>query len=338
MTELARALANDGPALGFGAATTSAVAENICVVVTTTGSTGESKEIHLSRAALLASAAAANKFLNTKIGETWSLLLPLTHIAGVNVLVRSLELGTIPINLLNHEGEFPRADYTAIVPTQLFKALNGDERLLRHLQSVNAVLVGGSALSPELKAKANSAKINIITTYGMSETTGGCVYNEIALPNVRIAIGANSVIRIAGPILASNIKIDSDGWFETNDLGIIENGLLKVLGRADDVIISGGENISLSQVESALTAHFSGVEFAAFATESEKWGEELQVAVVNAPAGFSESVCEILIDKFGKAAKPRAFHSISALPLIGIGKVDRKALVELVMKSELSLE
>ena len=335
MASLAKALVSDGPALGFGAITSTEVEAKTAVLVTSTGSTGANKEISLSAGALLASAKAANKFLNANFGETWSLLLPLTHIAAVNVLVRSLELGTIPVNLVGHSGEYPKVDYTAIVPTQLYNALTGDERLLNHLQSARAVLVGGAALTSELHVQATSAGIKVVTTYGMSETSGGCVYNGLPLEGVQVAISDSGFIKISGPVLASNLDLDAQNWFVTSDRGELVDGHLKVLGRGDDVIISGGENISLIEIESAISQSFANFEFAAFAVSSEKWGQELHIASVNTPAEFSEQVETLLVKKFGNAAKPKRFHQLSALPLIGIGKVDRGALAQLAMKLEL---
>ena len=334
MASLAKALVSDGPALGFGAVTSTEVEAKTAVVVTSTGSTGANKEILLSAGALLASAKAANKFLGANFGETWSLLLPLTHIAAVNVLVRSLEIGTIPVNLIGHFGEYPKVDYTAIVPTQLFNALNGDDRLLKHLQSAKAVLVGGAALTYELQEQATSAGIKVVTTYGMSETSGGCVYNGVRLEGVQVAISDAGFIKISGPVLANNLDLDSQNWFVTSDLGELADGRLVVLGRGDDVIISGGENISLSEIESAISQSFANFEFAAFSVSSDKWGQELHIAAVNAPAEFPDQVAILLVEKFGNAAKPKRFHQLSALPLIGIGKVDRNALAQLAMKSE----
>ena len=334
MATLAKALVSDGPALGFGAVTSTEVEAKTAVVVTSTGSTGANKEILLSAGALLASAKAANKYLGANFGETWSLLLPLTHIAAVNVLVRSLEIGTIPVNLIGHFGEYPKVDYTAIVPTQLFNALNGDDRLLKHLQSAQAVLVGGAALTYELQEQATSAGIKVVTTYGMSETSGGCVYNGVPLEGVQVAISDAGFIKISGPVLANNLDLDSQNWFVTSDLGELVDGRLVVLGRGDDVIISGGENISLSEIESAISQSFANFEFAAFSVSSDKWGQELHLAAVNAPAEFPDQVAILLVEKFGNAAKPKRFHQLSALPLIGIGKVDRNALAQLAMKSE----
>jgi O-succinylbenzoic acid--CoA ligase len=130
------------------------------------------------------------------------------------------------------------------------------------------------------------------------------------------------------------LALDSQNWFVTSDLGEFVDGHLKVLGRGDDVIISGGENISLSEIESAISQSFANFEFAAFSVSSDKWGQELHIAAVNAPAEFPDQVAILLVEKFGNAAKPKRFHQLSALPLIGIGKVDRNALAQLAMKSE----
>ena len=108
--------------------------------------------------------------------------------AGVNVIVRAIELGTLPIDVRDHQGEYPKVNFTAIVPTQLFKALNGDQFLLNHLRAADAVLVGGAALSQSLQSQAELAGIKIVTTYGMTETCGGCVYDGVALDGGRIGL------------------------------------------------------------------------------------------------------------------------------------------------------
>jgi O-succinylbenzoic acid--CoA ligase len=151
---------------------------------------------------------------------------------------------------------------------------------------------------------------------------------------VQVAISDAGFIKVSGPVLASNLDLDGQNWFVTSDRGELVDGHLIVLGRGDDVIISGGENISLSEIENAISQSFANFEFAAFAVLSEKWGQELHVASVNAPAEFSERVQGLLVERFGNAAKPKRFHQLTALPLIGIGKVDRSALAQLATKSE----
>ena len=341
MARIAKALVSDGPALIFGHSSLTEVPSRISVVVSTTGSSGTSKEVGLSASALLSSARASNKALGAEFGNSWSLLLPLTHIAGINVLVRALELGTEPIDLRNHQGEFPRADFTAIVPTQLFKALNGDQQLLAHLVDAKAVLVGGAALTTDLHLQAEKAGINVVVTYGMTETSGGCVYNGLPLDGVEISITPENRIAIRGTVLAHTYlgaealweTQCKDGWFHSSDFGRIENEKLIVEGRSDDVIISGGENLSLSAIESSLHAHFPHKNFAAFSVKDSKWGDALHVAIAGDGFPSEEEVAQYLSEQFGDFSKPKGFLHLPELPLIGIGKVDRKKLTELLMEA-----
>jgi O-succinylbenzoic acid--CoA ligase len=235
-----------------------------------------------------------------------------------------MELGTTPIDLRNFDGDYPKADYTAIVPTQLFRALNGDQRLLSHLKSAKAVLVGGAALSQSLRNQAELAGIKVITTYGMTETCGGCVYNGTALDGVEIEI-RNGKICIKGPVLASSVAVN-DGWFETNDLGEYDSDHLVVIGRSDDVIISGGENLSLNAVENSLSLEFPDAQFAAFAVEDPQWGQSLQLAVVGTIS--DDQIAAHLENDLGGFAKPKGIHRMTSLPLLGIGKIDRKSLAK----------
>jgi O-succinylbenzoic acid--CoA ligase len=242
--------------------------------------------------------------------------------------VRALQLKTIPLDLRNHVGEYPHADFTAIVPTQLFSALNGNSDLLKHLQGAKAVLVGGAALSAELRAQGVAAGINIVTTYGMSETSGGCIYDGVALDGVAFEITDDNRIKISGTVLAEVEKVD--GWFITQDLGKIVDGKLLVIGRADDVIISGGENISLSAVESELNKKFPDLQVAAFSTIDSKWGQALHVAAQTSDENIKAQIAEVLVSAIGNYAKPKSVILLDKLPLIGIGKVDRISLAKMV--------
>ena len=328
VSALIQALANVGPALGCGPTSSKSVKSDISLLVATSGSTGTPKEIGITSAALLASARASNKFLKATKGQTWSLLLPLTHIAGINVLVRSIELESEPIDLRNHIGTYPDADFTAIVPTQLFNALNGDADLLSHLKGTKAVLVGGAALSEELRSQGIASGINIITTYGMTETCGGCIYNGEALDGVNFELTENQRVKISGPVLADVEK--ESGWFLTQDIGVILDGKLKVIGRADDVIISGGENISLSAIESELNKKFPQLLVAAFATSDSKWGQVLHVAVQAQDENLKPQISQALVSAIGNHAKPKSVILLDKLPQIGVGKVDRTSLAKLV--------
>jgi O-succinylbenzoic acid--CoA ligase len=322
--EITAALVGDGPTLGFGEISSEFAPSYAAVAIGTSGTTGTSKEVLLTSTALISSARASNTFISAKPGQTWSLLLPLTHVAAVNVIVRSMELGTTPIDLRDFHGDYPRANYTAIVPTQLFRALNGDQRLLDHLKSANAVLVGGAALSSSLRNQAELAGIKVVTTYGMTETCGGCVYDGTALDGVEIEIRKGRIC-IKGSVLAASIALN-DGWFETNDLGHYDNQQLVVTGRADDVIISGGENLSLNAVENSLSVAFPTTLLAAFSVEDPQWGQSLHIAVVGAIS--DDEIAMHLEKNLGHFAKPKGIHHMTSLPLLGIGKIDRKSLAE----------
>ena len=328
VSALEKALTTDGPALGCGPVHSTSVRSDISLLVATSGSTGTPKEIALTASALLASATASNKYLKASKGDTWSLQLPLTHIAGINVLMRAMQLGTEPLDLRNHVGEYPHADFTAIVPTQLFNALTQNSALLKHLQGAKAVLVGGASLSEELRAQGVAAGINIVATYGMSETSGGCIYDGVALEGVKFQITGDGRIKISGPVLAEVEK--EDGWFVTQDLGKIVDGKLQVIGRSDDVIISGGENISLSAIEAAISKKYPDLLVAAFATADSKWGQALHLAVQSNDESVKSQLSEVLVNSIGNHVKPKSVILLDKLPQIGVGKIDRISLAKMV--------
>ena len=281
------------------------------ISITTSGSSGQPKEILIPASAILFNARNSNNFLGAKPGEKWSLLLSPEHTAGLNVLVRAMELGTEPLS------QDERADYTSIVPTQLFRALNGDEKLLKHLKDCKAVLVGGAASDEELLNRAKENGINCVTTYGMTETSGGCVYNGTPLPGVEIRIG--ETIQIKGAMLARVLL--ENGFFITKDLGFMKDGKLIVTGRADDVIISGGKNISLSAVENLL-----GFEFAAMGRANKEWGTAL--IIVTTSEIEEKEIQSQLSEKFG--IKALDVIRVSEIPRTALQKVDRAALAKLL--------
>jgi O-succinylbenzoic acid--CoA ligase len=247
--------------------------------------------------------------------------LPTNHIAGINVLVRSIELGTVPV------GVDSQAEFSAIVPTQLHRAVHSDKQLLEHLQNCKAVLVGGARLDSELKNRAEDLGVTVITTYGMSETSGGVIYDGKALDGVSFQI-IDKRIALKGPQIAYGYLEGGfpvkDGWFITSDLGSIQDGALVVEARADDQIISGGENISLSAIESYLQAEYSNSEIVAFARSDAEWGEKLCIATTSNIA--LDEIRSKLTNRFGSHASPKELVKVSNIPYLSIGKPDRKKL------------
>ena len=330
MNLVAKALSHQGPALNFTGESIESVDSEIAFIVGTTGSTGIRKSVALSAAAVLASARASLDYLQARPGQTWALLLPLHHIAGINVLVRALDLGTTPVDLRDVT-EYANTDFSAVVPTQIFQALNGDDTLLAHLQSAKKVLVGGAQLQEDLLHKALDAGISVVRTYGMSETSGGCIYEGTPLTCVGLRISDSGMIEISGPVLASgylnNEELWSqqyrDGWFTTSDHGVIEDGILKVLGRSDDVYNTGGEKVSLTEVTEILHTAFPGHEWLAVAVDDAQWGQRLVVAVSGADHPSLNEVSAILSSALGDIAKAKQLLTFDQMPRIGIGKIDR---------------
>lgn len=337
MAHLTKAITSIGAALAVGQSHHQNVDSDIALVIQTSGSTGVPKEVALSSGALVASALASNKFMGAKSGQRWSLLLPLTHIAGINVLIRSIELGTEPIDLRTTKDKYPDADFTSIVPTQLYRAVNGNENLLNHLKNAKAVLVGGGKMDSQLKQKAKELGINVVESYGMTETAGGCIYDGRPLENTSYELGEDNRIKISGSTLASGYlgeeklwRESFDGkWFMTADIGSVTNGLLEVASRVDDVVVSGGENVSLIAIESEIKTAFPDIDVAAFAVQDFEWGNAIHIAYAGANLNELE-IKNLLETTLGSAAKPKQIHRLGSIPITALGKVDKSALIEMV--------
>ncbi len=355
-----------GPAIAVGTPRDDAplpldVPPGTAVVVTTSGSTGHPKSVSLSRSALTSSALATAD----RIGEgAWLLALPPGYIAGIQVLVRSLVAGREPAILsgsfsahafaaaasamASSAGGTPVPTYTSLVPAQLQTILDavdaGDAPALRALASFEAILVGGQALAPALAARAEAAGARIVRTYGSSETAGGCVYDGVPLSGVGVRIGGGEV-QLSGPTLADGylgapdltaraFVRDADGtrWYRTGDLGTFEGGRLRVTGRVDNVIISGGVNVSLDLVERVVRAVDGFADAVVVATPDERWGQASVVFSASAAAREPDaeaSVRAAVAAELGAPARPRAVVPIAEIPLLDTGKPDRRALAAL---------
>lgn len=326
--------------------------DDVAVVVPTSGTTGTPKGAMLTAAALSASAESTHHRLGGQ--GRWLLALAAHHIAGLQVLVRSVVAGTTPVALAPtfDPDELPSAvdalgpgrHYASLVAVQLDKALR-NERAADALATLDAVLIGGGPMPAGLAERAAAAGISIVRTYGMSETAGGCVYDGVPLDGVRVRIRDSTRpvtsdggrIVLGGRTLAKGYRnpVDPDpfadaGWFRTDDVGAVDSeGRLTVLGRVDDAIGSGGLTIMPQIVEAALATHDAVAECAVFGVPDERLGQRVAAAVVLAtghacptPAELREHVTATL----DATAAPREFHVVDQIPRRGIGKVDRRAL------------
>lgn len=357
---MARALDGSGPALvpvtggaGLPPGLADHVPADVALVVPTSGSTGLPRHALLDGSALLASAAATHRRLGGP--GRWLLALPLDHVAGLQVLVRSAVAGTVPVPADPRDvrsiaaaaaGLVPDAAgaplYASIVPTQLHRLLAEADAdpggaALAALARFDALLVGGAAAGPALVDRAARRGLRVVTTYGMTETCGGCVYDGVPLDGVAVAV-RDGVVELAGPVLARGYAQGGDDafvtradgrWFVTADLGTWDGHRLTVHGRRDDVLVVGGQNVAPAAVEHALAGLVG--EVCVVGLPDDRWGQVPVAVVVPGPAGppTLAEVRDVISRTLGSAAAPRRLVVVDALPLRGPGKVDRAAAARL---------
>jgi o-succinylbenzoate---CoA ligase len=320
------------------------IEDDIAVVVSTSGTTGAPKGAMLTAAALTASADATHRRLGGP--GRWLLALPAYHIAGLQVLVRSVIAGSAPVALSSRfdVAELPEAvaamgtgrRYASLVAAQLDKALS-DEPAVAALAELDAVLVGGGPMPAQIAKNAVVMGISVVRTYGMSETAGGCVYDGVPLHGVRVRVDLDGRIALGGATLAKGYRNPPEpdpfaepGWFLTDDVGALDSsGMLRVLGRTDDAISTGGLTVFPQLVETALASHPKVADCAVFGVPDERLGQRVVAAVVAADVSAPPTLAELrthvgaLLDP---TAAPREVHIVDELPRRGIGKLDRRRL------------
>ena len=324
--------------------------DGIAMVVATSGSTGVPKGAQLSAAALTASATSTH----TRLGGpgSWLLVLPAHHIAGLQVLLRSIVAGEEPVIVDVSAGFDPAIlpsavdsmtgprRYTSLVPTQLIKALD-DPDAAAALASLDAVMLGGAATPAPVLETARAAGITVVRTYGMSETCGGCVYDGVPLDGAKVRIDDGRVL-LGGPMLATGYRGRPDhpafaepGWFRTDDAGSLsDDGVLSIHGRIDDAISTGGLTVVPHVVETALATHPAVRECAVVGVPDERLGQRV-AAVVVAGAGLRPTLDDLrghVEQQLDTTAVPRQLLLVDAMPLRGPGKIDRQALRALLQE------
>ncbi len=303
------------------------------LVIQTSGSTGEPKHVVLPRAAIRASVEATHRRLGGP-GQ-WVLNMPPTFVAGVQVLFRAVRAGVEPLigvglscRELSGQITGDRA-YLSMVPTQLHRAL-GDGSELSGLTRFSAVLVGGGPARREDLTTAYAAGINVVRTYGMSETCGGCVYDGRPLDGVEVRV-VDGHILLRGPMLFDGYLGEPErtaasldgGWLRTHDLGSFEDGLLEVFGREDDVIISGGVKVPALAVADQLRRHPDIDDACVVGIPDAEWGERVVAAIV-VPSTWHNPDPRTLVTP--AAWVPKELLPVPRLPLLPNGKPDRASL------------
>jgi len=338
---------------------------DIAFTIYTSGTSGRARGVLLSRSALLASGEASAANLTWRDDDRWLCCLPLAHVGGLSILTRCLGAGATvvlgPPRDLGPQIERHRVTLLSVVPA-LLERLCDDAEAGADVSSLRAVLVGGAACPPTLLARARANGIPALLTYGMTETASQIATAPFAhalslvddadwppplplLPGVEVRIGDNRRIAVRGPMLMSGyaapdhrppaIAPRSDhsndgGWFETGDLGRLATvdgaKALVVLGRADNVIITGGENVMPQEVEAALRAHPQVAQACVVGLPDPAWGMVVVAAVAGPRPPAKEHLDEHLTPRLASFKRPRAYVHFESLPLTASGKVDRAAV------------
>lgn len=328
--------------------------EGTAVVVRTSGSSGIPKSVALSRAALVESAEATAEALGG--AGQWLVTLPANLISGLQMLVRSAVSGIDPVfapegagarelletaQLMEHERR-----YISLVPVQLARLVElaeVDEDAAEIMRRFDGVLVGGQALTLDLRRRAHALRISVRRSYGMTETSGGCVYDGVETGDTLVRIRQGEV-QLAGPTLALGyvgdealtaekfiVEADRQGnpirWYRTGDAGELLGGMLTVTGRLDRVLISGGVNVSLDEIE-RVAREFAGWGSAvAMPMEHPEWGSRPYLVVETAEGAVPfDEVRNGIRAKLGAAATPEWANETVELPRLAGGKPDFQAI------------
>ena len=321
-----------------------ALGMDLLAILFTSGTGGQPRAIGLSCAAFTAAAAASAARLGSDGHDRWLCCLPLGHVGGLAILVRSLiargtvvllpKFGAASVTAAIDQHEVSLA---SLVPTMLSRILSERDDW-RPPPSLRAVLLGGAPVSDALWAEAIERGFPLRATYGMTETcsqvaTGSAEAPRTLLPldrtRVRIADGQ---IEVAGPTLGQELgeatNRTADGYLRTGDLGRIrDDGSLEVLGRADDVIVTGGENVSPVEVEAVLESHPAVAKAAVFGYPDEEWGQVIAAALVLRGARpESAELVDWCASRLASFKRPRRVALVDELPVTTMGKLDRRAL------------
>ncbi len=325
---------------------------DVALIIATSGSAGKPRAVLLANAQLDAAAAASNERLPLHPGDRWLNCLPLHHIGGQSILWRCARAGA---SVLLHDGfvaEQVAADLAAqpvthisLVPAMLARLLDLG---VKPPASLRVALIGGAALAQSLYDRAITAGWPLFPSYGMSETAAQFATFDPAdgawqeglvgrpMPGHDLRLATDGRLQVRGRQVMRSYGdgsgIDAAGWLTTGDLANIDTaGRLSILGRADDMLISGGRNVHPQEIESCLAACPGVLDVAVTGRPDPVWGD-LIVALVVGPVAADDLLAHAR-HYLPSAALPREIHAIDRLPRNATGKLERATLRRLAAEA-----
>jgi len=314
------------------------VSPDVAAVVATSGTTGEPKGVELTWAGLLASAVAVSRALETGDADRWLCCLPLNGVGGLAVVARSWVTG-VPLDVVpRFEVEAvnrSRATLVSLVPTLLARALDAGPDLSRFRR----ILVGGAPVEEDLRHRAEATGPRVTPTYGLSETWGGVVHDGRPLDGVEIRLGDDDEILVRGPVVMRGYRrrpdltadvLGDEGWLRTGDVGAwSDDGALRVIERRDDLVISGGVNVSPTEVEAVLLDHPGVADVAVGGAADPEWGQRVVAYVVPTDPAEPPTLAGLrayAAERLSVPKWPRQVVLVEAIPRTAGGKMRRRFL------------
>lgn len=287
------------------------------LVVATSGSTGNPKGVVLTHDAIAASAEATSARLDVTHDDHWLACLPLSHVGGLSVISRALHTGTALTVLAGFDANAVNSSDATLVSLVAATLPRIDTTRFR------TIVLGGSR-------PPTDRPVNTVTTYGMTETGSGVVYDGVPIDGVGVRIDADRQIWLRGPMMLRCYRDGSDpkdraGWLPTGDLGRwLDDGRLHVDGRQGDLIITGGENVWPEAVEAALADHPSILEVLVRGVDDAEWGQTVEAVIVakGTPPTLT-SVRDHVKANHPAFMAPKRIEIVTALPRTAIGKLRR---------------
>ncbi len=262
--------------------------------------------------------------------ERWLSALPLAHVGGLSILLRSSIYATTAVvhpafDLDAVLAELRDATLVSLVPTQLARLLDAG---LREPPRLRAVLLGGGPIPPVLLERAEAAGVPVVSTYGLTEACSQVTTGGFPLFCTRVRLTAGGEILVGGPTVAPGSR-GEDGMLHTGDLGNLgADGALRITGRAADTIVTGGENVAPAEVEAVLEAHPAVAEAAVHGRPDPEWGEAVVATIVladGARASEDELRAHVRASLAGFKV-PKQVGFADTLPRTGSGKLLRRLL------------
>jgi O-succinylbenzoic acid--CoA ligase len=293
------------------------------VIVETSGTTGEPREVALTYGNWLWSALGSAVALGHPPDERWLCALPLTHVGGLSILIRSAIAGT---TVLLHEGwstdavvrRLDDATIVSLVPTTLKRLLDAG---LREPPALRWALLGGAPIPAALLDEAREAGLPVAPTYGLTEACSQVTTHGVPLFCTRVTLAPDGEIQVSGPTVAGG------GTLRTGDLGRWDGERLEVVGRKADTIITGGENVAPAEVEAVLERHPAVAEAAVHARPDPEWGEAVVATVVLRREATPDELQQHVAARLEPFKVPKAIAlRDEPLPRTASGKLLRRAL------------